>query len=217
MDSFFNDYNDFIKLNNKNIEKMSISSLFELENNIVDDMNKLKETSKDLDLIYFNYKTLKDKINHKINNGKELLIMINSQKEYYDKKDIDKKLLFLINEYHFFLNQTNTEKINNIINNLENRINFLKDDLKSRKYTMEYKKIKEQYKNILIFINNKQFDNTEDIVPDNLNNEEKINWYEKSIEKLIQKQMVFDKYIYLLENLYNDMLNKKMLDITFSK
>lgn len=220
MNSFFvcndYDYSRFDELNNRNIEHMDISSLFKLENNIVNNINKMKENTKDLDIIYLNYKNLKKRIDSKINNDKELLIKINSRKDDYDKKDERKKLVFLTKEYNFFLEQTNTKELNKKISNLEKRINFLRENLKDNKLTLEYKKIKEQYKNILIFINSEKFDNKVDIIPSNLNNKEKINWYEKRIEELIEKQMIFDKYIYLLENLYNDILNKKMLDITFS-
>lgn len=220
MNSFFvcndYDYSRFDELNNRNIEHMDISSLFKLENNIVNNINKMKENTKDLDIIYLNYKNLKNKIDSKINNDKELLIKINSKKDDYDKKDERKKLLFLTKEYNFFLEQTNTKELNKKINNLEKRINFLRENLKDKKLTLEYKKIKEQYKNILIFINSEKFDNKVDVISNNLNNKEKIDWYEKRIEELIEKQMIFDKYIYLLENLYNDILKKKMLDITFS-
>ena len=220
MNSFFvcndYDYSRFDELNSRNIEHMDISSLFKLENNIVNNINKMKENTKDLDIIYLNYKNLKNKIDSKINNDKELLIKINSKKDDYDKKDERKKLLFLTKEYNFFLEQTNTKELNKKISNLEKRINFLRENLKDKKLTLEYKKIKEQYKNILIFINSEKFDNKADAIPNNLNNKEKIDWYEKRIEELIEKQMIFDKYIYLLENLYNDILKKKMLDITFS-
>ena len=220
MNSFFvcndYDYSRFDELNNRNIEHMDISSLFKLENNIVNNINKMKENTKDLDIIYLNYKNLKNKIDSKINNDKELLIKINSKKDDYDKKDERKKLLFLTKEYNFFLEQTNTKELNKKISDLEKRINFLRENLKDKKLTLEYKKIKEQYKNILIFINSEKFDNKVDVISNNLNNKEKIDWYEKRIEELIEKQMIFDKYIYLLENLYNDILKKKMLDITFS-
>ena len=220
MNSFFvcndYDYSRFDELNSRNIEHMDISSLFKLENNIVNNINKMKENTKDLDIIYLNYKNLKKRIDSKINNDKELLIKINSKKDDYDKKDERKKLLFLTKEYNFFLEQTNTKELNKKINNLEKRINFLRENLKDKKLTLEYKKIKEQYKNILIFINSEKFDNKVDVISNNLNNKEKIDWYEKRIEELIEKQMIFDKYIYLLENLYNDILKKKMLDITFS-
>lgn len=220
MNSFLNDikydYAKFDELNNKNIEHMDITSIFKLENNIINKLDRINEKNKDLDIMYLNYRKLKSKIKSNIDNNKDLLIKINMYKEEFDKSDSRKKLLFLTKEYQFFQEQTNTKYLTDKIDGLENRINFIRENLKDRKITMQYNKIKSQYKNILIFINSEKFDNKSDIIPNNLGIDEKILWYEKRIEELIEKQMIFDKYIFLLENLYNDILKKRMLDITFS-
>lgn len=211
------DNSRFDEINNNNIEHMDITSLFKLENNIINNINKLKISQKDLDLLYLNYGSIKNKLNKKIDNNKNLLININMQKEEYERNDCKRNLLYLSKEYNSLLEKTNTKSLLEIIKNLEQKIDLLKNDIKNKKLLQKYSKVRDSFNNVTIFVNTEKFDNKSSIVPTILSSEEKILWYEKRIEELIEKQMIFDKYIYLLENLYNDFLEKRMLDITLSK
>ena len=211
------DNSRFDEINSANIEHMDISSLFKLENNIIDNINKLKLSKKDLDLLYLNYGSIKNKLNSKIDNNKNLLVNINIQKEEYERNDCKRNLLYLNKEYTLLLEQTNTKKLLNVIKNLEQKIDILKKDIKDKKLIQKHSKIRDSFNNITIFVNTEKFDNKTDAIPNNLSNEEKIIWYENRIGELIEKQMIFDKYIFMLENLYNDLLEKRMLDTTFSK
>jgi len=211
------DNSRFDEINNSNIEHMDITSLFKLENNIINNINKLKISQKDLDLLYLNYGSIKNKLNRKIDNNKNLLININMQKEEYERNDCKRNLLYLSKEYNSLLEKTNTKSLLEIIKNLEQKIDLLKNDIKNKKLLQKYSKVRDSFNNVTIFVNTEKFDNKSSIVPTILSSEEKILWYEKRIEELIEKQMIFDKYIYLLENLYNDFLEKRMLDITISK
>jgi len=211
------DNSRFDEINNSNIEHMDITSLFKLENNIINNINKLKISQKDLDLLYLNYGSIKNKLNRKIDNNKNLLININMQKEEYERNDCKRNLLYLSKEYNSLLEKTNTKSLLEIIKNLEQKIDLLKNDIKNKKLLQKYSKVRDSFNNVTIFVNTEKFDNKSSIVPTILSSEEKILWYEKRIEELIEKQMIFDKYIYLLENLYNDFLEKRMLDITLSK
>lgn len=211
------DNSRFDEINNNNIEHMDITSLFKLENNIINNINKLKISQKDLDLLYLNYGSIKNKLNKKIDNNKNLLININMQKEEYERNDHKRNLLYLSKEYNSLLEKTNTKALLEVIKNLEQKIDLLKKDIKNKKLLQKYSKVRDSFNNVTIFVNTEKFDNKSSIVPTSLSAEEKIFWYEKRIEELIEKQMIFDKYIYLLENLYNDFLEKRMLDITISK
>jgi len=211
------DNSRFDEINNNNIEHMDITSLFKLENNIINNINKLKISQKDLDLLYLNYGSIKNKLNKKIDNNKNLLININMQKEEYERNDHKRNLLYLSKEYNSLLEITNTKALLEVIKNLEQKIDLLKKDIKNKKLLQKYSKVRDSFNNVTIFVNTEKFDNKSSIVPTSLSAEEKIFWYEKRIEELIEKQMIFDKYIYLLENLYNDFLEKRMLDITISK
>jgi len=211
------DNSRFDEINNNNIEHMDITSLFKLENNIINNINKLKISQKDLDLLYLNYGSIKNKLNKKIDNNKNLLININMQKEEYERNDHKRNLLYLSKEYNSLLEITNTKALLEVIKNLEQKIDLLKKDIKNKKLLQKYSKVRDSFNNVTIFVNTEKFDNKSSIVPTSLSAEEKIFWYEKRIEELIEKQMIFDKYIYLLENLYNDFLEKRMLDITLSK
>ena len=211
------DNSRFDEINNNNIEHMDITSLFKLENNIINNINKLKISQKDLDLLYLNYGSIKNKLNKKIDNNKNLLININMQKEEYERNDHKRNLLYLSKEYNSLLEKTNTKALLEVIKNLEQKIDLLKKDIKNKKLLQKYSKVRDSFNNVTIFVNTEKFDNKSSIVPTSLFAEEKIFWYEKRIEELIEKQMIFDKYIYLLENLYNDFLEKRMLDITISK
>ena len=212
--NYSSDSSKFDEINNNNIEHLDIGSLFKLEENLINNIYKLKAKNKDLDIIYLKYHELKNKLNKKVENEKNLLIKINGQKEEYDKSDIKRKLIYLNKEYNFLIEQTNTKKLVERIKDLEQKINLLKGEIKDRKLTIEYNKIKNNYSKIIIFVNGEKFDNKIDVIPTNLPIEEKIVWYEKRIEETIEKKMIFDNYIFLLENLYNNILEKRMLDIT---
>ena len=69
----------------------------------------------------------------------------------------------------------------------------------------------------MIFVNSEKFDNKNDCIPNNLSNDEKIKWFNKNIEEYIEKQMIFDNYIFMLENYYNEVLQKKISNIRLSK
>ncbi len=208
------DSSRFDEINNNNIEHLDIGSLFKLEEKIIKNIQRLENKDKDLDILYLKYNELKNKLKEKVNNEKKLLIKISSQKEEYDKNDQKRKLLYLTKEYNSLLEQTNTKDLIDRIKEAEQKINYVKEELKDRKLTIQYNKIKSKYSKIIIFVNGEKFDNKIDILPNNLNLEEKIIWYEKRIEEVIEKKMIFDSYLFSLENLYSDIIEKRMLDIT---
>lgn len=206
----------FDEINYNNIEHLDIGTLFKLEENIIKNIYKLENKNKDLDIIYLKYQELKNSLKEKVINEKNLLIKINSQKEEYDKNDEKRKLLYLTKEYNFLLEQTNTKILIDRINEMDRKVELLKKELKDRRLTMQYNKLKNKYSKIIIFINSEKFDNKIDIIPSNVSTEEKIIWYQNRIEELIEKKMIFDNYIFSLENLYKDIVEKRMLDITSS-
>ncbi len=205
------------KINNNDLEGLDINTMFKLETEIIDDINQLQEKYKNLDLIYFNYNKMKNKIKNKIEDKKKLLVKISMQKEEFNKIETKKKAIFLSKEYSFYKEQTNTKKLIEKIKNLCNKIDLLKGNMKNRKLTLEYNKIKEKYREIMIFVSSEKFDGKNETIPSNLTNEEKIEWLNKRIEEYIEKQMIFDNYIYLLENYYNEILDKKISNISLSK
>lgn len=205
------------KINNNDLEGLDINTMFKLETEIIEDINQLQEKYKNLDLIYFNYNKMKNKIKNKIEDKKKLLVKISMQKEEFNKIETKKKAIFLSKEYSFYKEQTNTKKLIEKIKNLCNKIDLLKGNMKNRKLTLEYNKIKEKYREIMIFVSSEKFDGKNETIPSNLTNEEKIEWLNKRIEEYIEKQMIFDNYIYLLENYYNEILDKKISNISLSK
>ncbi len=205
------------KINNNDLEGLDINTMFKLETEIIEDINQLQEKYKNLDLIYFNYNKMKNKIKNKIEDKKKLLVKITMQKEEFNKIETKKKAIFLSKEYSFYKEQTNTKKLIEKIKNLCNKIDLLKGNMKNRKLTLEYNKIKEKYREIMIFVSSEKFDGKNETLPSNLTNEEKIEWLNKRIEEYIEKQMIFDNYIYLLENYYNEILDKKISNISLSK
>lgn len=205
------------KINNNDLEGLDINTMFKLETEIIDDINQLQEKYKNLDLIYFNYNKMKNKIKNKIEDKKKLLVKISMQKEEFNKIETKKKAIFLSKEYSFYKEQTNTKKLIEKIKNLCNKIDLLKGNMKNRKLTLEHNKIKEKYREIMIFVSSEKFDGKNETLPSNLTNEEKIEWLNKRIEEYIEKQMIFDNYIYLLENYYNEILDKKISNISLSK
>lgn len=208
------DLSKFDEINYNNIEHLDIGSLFKLEENIIKNIYKLENKNKELDIMYLKYQTLKTKLKEKVNIEKNLLIKINSQKEEYIKNDEKRKLLYVTKEYNSLLEQTNTKDLINRIKELDQKINLIKEEFKDRKLTLQYNKIKTKYSKIIIFVNSEKFDNKVDIIPNNLSVEEKIIWYEKRIEEIIEKKMIFDSYLFSLENLYKDIIEKRMLDVT---
>lgn len=205
------------KSNANNIDSLDINTIFKLENELINDINQLQDKYKNLDLIYFNYNKMKNKIKRKIEGKKELLVKLSMQKEEFNNIEAKKKAIFLGREYTFYREQTNTKKLVERIKNLYNKIDILKGDMKNRKLTLEYNKIKEKYRDILAFINSEKFDGKTSNMPSNFTNEEKIEWLNKRIEEYIEKQMIFDNYIYLLENYYNEVLDKKISNISLGK
>jgi len=202
--------NKYDDINKDYISSLDVNSIFKIESKIIDDLNILKEKDKNLDLIYFNYRNLKQRINKNIEKQKENLNCISMQKEEFGNIEARKKTLYLSKEYNFYKEQTNTKDLINKIKNLHSKIDLLKSDLRDRKLSLEYNKIKEKYNSILIFINSEKFDNKVDVIPSGGSNEEKINWYEKRIEEYIEKQIIFNNYIGLLENYYNEVLEKRI-------
>jgi len=208
------DSSKFDEINNNNIEHLDIGSLFKLEENIIKNIQKLENRNKDLDIIYLKYHELKNKLNEKVCNKKKLLVKINVQKEEYDKSELKRQLLYLTKEYNSLLGQTNTKDLVDRIKEIDKKINLIREELKDRRLTMQYNKIKSKYSRIVIFINSEKFDNKIDVIPNNLSLEERIMWYEKRIEEVVEKKMIFDNYLFSLENLYKDVIEKRMLDIT---
>lgn len=211
---YSSDSSKFDEINNNNIEHLDIGSLFKLEENTIKNIQRLENKNKDLDIIYLKYRELKNKLNEKVINEKKLLIKINSQKEEYDKNDEKRKLLYLTKEYNSLLERTNTKNLMDRIKEVDQKINLVREELKDRRLTMQYNKIKSKYSKIIIFVNGEKFDNKIDVIPSNLNLDEKIVWYEKRIEEIIEKKMIFDNYLFSLENLYKDIIEKRMLVIT---
>ena len=206
---------DYLKY--KNIEDLDINTIFKLESELINEISVLEDKYKNLDLIYFNYNKMKNKIKRSIEIKKEVLIKLSNQKEDFNSLEDKRKTIYLSREYTFYKEQTNTKKLVEKIKNLYSKIDFLKGDLKNRKLTLEYNKIKEKYRDIMIFINSEKFDNKSDVIPNNLSTEEKIKWLNRGIEEYIEKQMIFDNYIFMLENYYNEVLQKRISNISLSK
>ena len=198
-----------VKYNSKDIKNLDINTIFKMESDLLEEISLLEDKSKNLDIIYFNYNKMKNKIKRNIEMKKDTLSKLSQQKDKLTDLDDKKKLLYLTKEYTFYKEQTNTKKLVNKIKNLCNKIDFLKGELRNRKLTLEYNKIKEKYRDIIIFISSEKFDNKKDILPSNLNIDEKIDWFNNRIEEYIEKQVIFDNYIVMLENYYSKVLEKK--------
>ena len=52
--------------------------------------------------------------------------------------------------------------------------------------------------------------NTENIPNNEYDINKKIHWYNLRINEMIEKQMIFNNYIFLLENLYKEIVNLEL-------
>ena len=203
-DEFGSKFDDIKKNNIKNLD---ISSLFNMENSLIKEIQCIKEKSQNLDLIYLNYDKMKSNFNKKINTRKSKLINLNNEKEYYDKTTLKKKLGYLIREYNFYIDQTNTGEYMNNIKLQHNRIEYLLKCVNNKKSNIKYEKVKNKYNNILAFIKSENICNQSQEIPKYYDISDKINWYNKKINEMIEKQMIFNNYIFLLENFYKETVN----------
>lgn len=197
------------KIYNSNVASLDIASLFKLEKNIITYTNELQINNKNLDLIYFKYYELKNKINNAIKYNKEILIKINSQKKTYDLKNTYKKLNFQKKLYKLLCYQTSKSILLEQIKEIENAITLLLDDLNSSILNNKFNNIKNKNKKNIIKIMNNKNDS-----PYKLSTNEKITWYENKIEEKVKIKMIFESYMFSLENLYKEIIEKKMSDIT---
>ncbi len=215
--SYLNDFNnefgdefDDIKRDKK--RSLDIDNIFKTELSLLNDIKDIKNKTQNLDIIYLEYNDLKQKLNNKIKSKKKELIVLNNEKESIELTTARKKLSYLIHEYKFYVSQTNSKEYINTINLLHTKIEYI---LKSsnKKLNDKYKKIKNKYSSIIAFIKSEQLSNN----TSQCNNEwsilEKINWYNQKINELIEKQMIFNNYLFLLDDLYNELISYKFNNI----
>lgn len=206
-EDFGSKFDDIKKNYNHNLD---IGSLFNLENSLIKEIQIIKEKTQNLDLIYLNYDKMKNNLNRKINSKKSELINLNNEKEEYDKTTVKKKLVYLMREYKFYLEQTNTNNYMNIIKLLHTKIEYLLKSSNSKKNNMKYDKVKNKYTNILAFINSEKISNKLNNLDQNSNISEKVNWYNLRINEMLEKQMIFNNYIFLLENFYKELVSLEL-------
>ena len=196
------------------IDKIDIDSLFDLEEETFKKINKLENKIKEIDVIYLKYDSYKDIFKKRILNDKNLLIRIQTKKEEYENGNKKDKLLFLKKEYKILLRLSNYNYLVNRINDIMEKIDILiKDDNDNNNNNLinRYNKIKARYDEILSILksnlSNKNTSYEIDI-------DSKIKMYQYEIKRVIKKMMIFDNYLFSLDNLYKDVIEKRMLDIT---
>lgn len=180
------------------VDALNIEEIFDFEYKINKKINKIRKKQKQIDYIYLNYNKIKSKLDININQYKKLLIKINNKKEEYDMKSLSFKLQYLEKEYDFLIKQNNA-KINTI-KYLKKRILSILNDYK---YNLNY----DNFKKKLSKIDTK---NSSIELP----LKQKIKILEKKQEILLRNNIICDGYIFYLENLYNNTIKKRMLDIT---
>ena len=215
LNNFLESFNDEFGCKFDDIKKtykhnLDIGSLFNLENTIIKEIQSIKEKSQNLDLIYLNYDNMKKILNKKINSKKSELINLNNEKEEYDTTTIKKKLSYLTREYKFYLEQTDTNNYMNNIKLLHSKIEYILKISNNKKNIIKYDKVKNKYNNILAFVNSEKMCNTENIPNNEYDINKKIHWYNLRINEMIEKQMIFNNYIFLLENLYKEIVNLEL-------
>lgn len=195
------------KFYDSDISLLDITSLFKLEKNIITYTNELQSNNKNLDLIYFKYYELKNKINSAIKYNKDILVQINAQKKKYDLKNNYEKLNYQKKLYKLLCYQTSKSILLKQIKEMESAITILLDDLDNSYFNDKFINIKNK-NNITKVMK------TKNNSPYKLSINEKITWYENKIEEKVKIKMIFESYMFSLENLYKDIIEKKMLDIT---
>lgn len=196
----------FDDIKKENIHNLDIGSVFNVENSIIKEIQYIKEKSQNLDIIYLNYNKMKNNLDKKINVRKSKLILLNNEKEYYDKTTSKKKLSYLLKEYKFYLEQTDTLNYMNMIKLQHEKIEYLLKCSNNKKNNDKYVKVKNKYNNILAFVKSEKLTKCSIEVPNNVDIMFKINWYNQRINEMIEKQMIFNNYIYLLENFYKELV-----------
>lgn len=197
------------KIYNNDISLLDISSLFKLEKNIITYINELQCNNKNIDIIYFKYHEMKDKINSTIKANKDILIEINNQKKKYDLTNNYQKLNYQKKLYKLLCYQTNNSILINQIKEIEFAITLLLDDLNNCNLKSKFNNIKDKNEKKIKKVMHSKNNN-----PYKLTINEQITWYENKIEEKIKIKMIFESYIFSLENLYKDIIEKKMLEIT---
>ena len=188
-------FDDIKKLNKHNLD---IDVLFNLENKTISEIASIKEKDQNLDLIYINYNKMKNNLKKNLNTKKSKLININNLKERYDINNLNKKLSYVYNEYKFYIKNTNTDNYMNNIKDLHDKIEYLLKRISN-------KKIKNKYKNIIAFVKSEKLLN-DTILDKRKDTSYKINWYNNRINEMIEKQMIFDSYMFLLESFYDELI-----------
>lgn len=197
------------KIYNNDISSLDIASLFKLEKNIITYTNELQSNNKNLDLIYFKYYELKNKINNAVKYNKDILNQISSQKKKYDLTNNYQKLNYLKKLYKLLCYQTSKYILLKQVKEIENVITLLLDDLNSSDLNNKFSNIKNKNEKKI-----KKVIHSKNDSPYKLSTNEKITWYENKIEEKIKIKMIFESYMFSLENLYKEIIEKKMLDIT---
>ena len=195
-------FDDIKKLNKHNLD---IDVLFNLENKTISEIASIKEKDQNLDLIYINYNKMKNNLKKNLNTKKSKLININNLKERYDINNLNKKLSYVYNEYKFYIKNTNTDNYMNNIKELHDKIEYLLKRISNKKIINKYEKIKNKYKNIIAFVKSEKLLN-DTILDKRKDTSYKINWYNNRINEMIEKQMIFDSYMFLLESFYDELI-----------
>ena len=173
-------FDDIKKLNKHNLD---IDVLFNLENKTISEIASIKEKDQNLDLIYINYNKMKNNL----------------------KKNLNTKLSYVYNEYKFYIKNTNTDNYMNNIKDLHDKIEYLLKRISNKKIINKYEKIKNKYKNIIAFVKSEKLLN-DTILDKRKDTSYKINWYNNRINEMIEKQMIFDSYMFLLESFYDELI-----------
>ena len=197
------------KIYNNDISSLDIASLFKLEKNIITYTNELQSNNKNLDLIYFKYYELKNKINNAVKYNKDILTQISSQKKKFDLTNNYQKLNYQKKLYKLLCYQTSKSILLKQGKEIENVITLLLDDLNSSDLNNKFSNIKNKNEKKI-----KKVIHSKNDSPYKLSTNEKITWYENKIEEKIKIKMIFESYMFSLENLYKEIIEKKMLDIT---
>ena len=199
---------NFDDVKKENIRHLSVDELFNTEIKLLKEIDIVKDESQNLDLLYLNYNNVKDHFNKKILDKKSKIIIINNNKELIDKSNLRKKNNYLKREYNFYLEQTNTKNYLNNIKLLHKKIEYLLNIYKSNIYNNRYSKIKNKYNNIIAFVKSENCETSKIDSSENILNQ--INFYNEKIENLIEKQMIFNNYIFLLESFYKDVVTNEI-------
>lgn len=191
-------------LNETSKKQYEINKLFVEEEKLTNEINYITMKIKYLDISLIKYLITKEKLKNNIINKKNTITKIEEKKKIWQMNNKEDKLIYLKAQYEN-LSKVNLKDKVNYIKELKSIINIIGNILKEKDIINE---INSNFKNISTITKQNYIK-----IPNNLSKEEEIIWYENQIKNIIKNKMLLEKYIFSLELLYKQIVEKK-LDVT---